>query len=137
MPTPPQMKVHLDWDGELRFSGDIDGTPVHVDGDAASAPSPVQMLSAGLAGCMAIDIVHILARMRTPATALGVDLTVERAANDPRRVVVAEMSFTVVGDVPEKNVARAIDMSRGTYCSVWHSLREDIELETTFEVRAA
>ncbi len=131
------MKVHLDWDGELRFSGTIDGTPVHVDGDAAAAPSPVQLLSTALAGCMAIDIVHILAKMRTPATSLGIGLTVERAASDPRRVVAAELRFTIVGDVPKKNVARAIDMSRETYCSVWHSLREDIELETIFEVRAA
>ena len=131
------MKVHLDWDGELRFSGDIDGAPVRVDGDSAAAPSPVQLLSSALAGCMAIDIVHILAKMRTPATSLGIDLTVERAASDPRRVVAAEMGFTIVGEVPEKNVARAIEMSRETYCSVWHSLREDIELETTFEVRTA
>ncbi len=130
------MKVHLDWDGELRFSGDIDGAPVHVDGDAAAAPSPVQLLATGLAGCMAIDIVHILTKMRTPATSLSIDLEVERAANDPRRVVAAEMTFTIVGDVPERNVARAIDMSRETYCSVWHSLREDIEFETTFAVQS-
>jgi len=137
MPTPPQMKVHLDWDGELRFSGHAGETPLAVDGDAESAPSPVQMLSAGLAGCMAIDIVHILAKMRTPASSLAVDLTVRRALSNPHRVVAAAMRFTIVGNVPEKNVARAIDMSRETYCSVWHSLREDIEFETTFEVRGA
>ena len=131
------MKVHLDWDGELRFSGDIDGAPVHVDGDSAAAPSPVQLLATALAGCMAIDIVHILTKMRTPATSLSIDLEVERAANDPRRVVTAEMTFTIVGDVPKKNVARAIEMSRETYCSVWHSLREDIEFETTFAVQTA
>ncbi len=136
MPKPAQMKVHLEWDGELRFSGDIDGAPVRVDGDSAAAPSPVQLLATGLAGCMAIDIVHILAKMRTPATSLSVDLQVERAASDPRRVVAAEMTFTIVGDVPEKNVARAIDMSRETYCSVWHSLREDIEFETAFAVQS-
>ena len=130
------MKVHLDWDGELRFSGAIDGTPVHVDGDSVAAPSPVQLLSTALAGCMAIDIVHILAKMHTPPTSLSIDLTVARATNDPRRVVAAELRFAIVGDVPEKNVARAIDLSRETYCSVWHSLRQDIELETTFEVRA-
>ena len=137
MPTPPQMKVHLDWDGELRFSGHAGETPLTVDGDAESAPSPVQMLSAGLAACMAIDIVHILTKMRTPASSLAVDLTVRRALSNPHRVVAAAMRFTIVGNVPEKNVARAIDMSRETYCSVWHSLREDIEFETTFEVRGA
>jgi len=28
-------------------------------------------------------------------------------------------------------------MSRETYCSVWHSLRQDIDFETDFEVRPA
>jgi uncharacterized OsmC-like protein len=37
--------------------------------------------------------------------------------------------------VPDKNIQRALDMSRETYCSVWHSLRRDIELKTGFEVR--
>jgi putative redox protein len=131
------MSVHLEWDGDLRFKGVVDGAPVSIDGDGEDAASPVQMLSTGLAGCMAIDVVHILQKMRTPATALGVDLTVQRAERDPRRIVSATMNFTVVGDVPDKNVQRAIDMSRETYCSVWQSLRQDIALESTFEVRPA
>ena len=59
MQNTPDIKLHLNWDGELRFSGAIDDTIVHVDGSSEIAPSPVQMLSAALAGCMAIDIVDI------------------------------------------------------------------------------
>jgi putative redox protein len=75
--------------------------------------------------------------MRTPASALSIELTVERAATDPRRVITATMKFVIVGEVPEKNVRRALDMSRETYCSVWHSLREDIPLHTSFDIRRA
>jgi|TARA_Y100000031_G_C8046439_1_gene304127 putative redox protein len=132
--TTPDIKLHLDWDGELRFSGAIDDTTVHVDGSSETAPSPVQMLSTALAGCMAIDIVDILAKMRTPADSLCVDLAVERAKQTPRRVASAEMEFTILGNVPEKNVSRAIEMSRETYCSVWHSLQPDIEFQTTFKL---
>ena len=128
------MTVQLDWHGDLRFAGSVAGTPVEIDGDSESAPSPVQMLTASLAACMAIDVVHILGRMRTPAAGLSVELTAERAENDPRRVVRAQMHYRITGDVPEKNVQRALDMSRETYCSVWHSLREDIPLELSFEV---
>ena len=45
-----------------------------------------------------------------------------------RRVIRATMRFLVVGDVPEQNVRRALDMSRDTYCSAWNSLRQDTEL---------
>ena len=100
MQTTPDIKLHLDWDGELRFSGAIDDTTVHVDGSSETAPSPVQMLSTALAGCMASDIVDILAKMRTPADSLCVDLAVERAKQTPRRVASAEMEFTILGNVP-------------------------------------
>lgn len=127
--------MRLLWDGGLRFSGTIGDTVVQIDGSAEVAPSPVQMLSAALAGCMAIDIVDILSKMRTAADSLCIDLTVERAASNPRRVVAVEMTFFIVGSVPAKNVSRAIEMSRQTYCSVWHSLQADIELETNYEIR--
>ncbi len=131
------MTVHLVWQGDLRFKGNVDGSPLSVDGDGGSGASPVQMLATSLAGCMAIDVVHILEKLRTPATALSVELAVQRAERDPRRVVSANMTFTVVGNVPDKNVQRALDMSRETYCSVWQSLRQDITFECTFEVRPA
>jgi putative redox protein len=137
MASSNRMTVRLSWDGDQRFAGAVDGTAVVVDGEAQAGASPVQMLTSGLAGCMAIDVVHILDRMRTPATALDVTLTIERAASDPRRVIRADMEFVVTGDVPDKNVQRALDLSRETYCSVWHSLRDDIELSTVFQVREA
>ena len=37
----------------------------------------------------------------------------------------------MTGSVPPAAVERAIDLSREKYCSVWHSMRQDIELATT------
>ena len=134
MAVTPRMNARLRWQGGLRFKGAVGDTPVAVDGDAEAAASPVQLLAASLAGCMSIDLVHILDRMRTPATGLEVELVFERADADPRRVVGTTIRFEIEGDVPAKNVERAIEMSRATYCSVWHSLREDIPLETSYEL---
>lgn len=135
MASSNTMTVNLDWQGDQLFLGSVGDTPVSVDGKAADAASPVQQLATGLAGCMAIDVVHILGRMRTSPVEMSIELTIERAPNDPRRVLRADMHFVIVGDVPDKNIQRALDMSRETYCSVWHSLRQDIELNTGFEVR--
>ena len=136
MSPSPDHTIRLSWDGALRFSGTADDQPVALDGDNQAAASPVQMLATGLAGCMAIDVVHILSRMRTPASTISVELTIDRAESDPRRVIAARMEFQVTGDVPAKNVERALAMSRETYCSVWHSLRQDIDFETSFEIEA-
>ena len=39
--------------------------------------------------------------------------------------------------MPGGQVERAIDLSREKYCSVWHSMRQDIELTVTFKVTPA
>jgi len=59
----------------------------------------------------------------------------ERAQSDPHRFLRVTLQFTVTGDVPREAVARAIDLSREKYCSVWHSMRQDIELTTAFDVQ--
>ena len=87
-----------------------------------------------LAGCMAIDLADIVIKGRHPLKALEARITGERAADPPRRFTRFTMHFVVGGEVPTHAVERAIQLSRDKYCSVWHSLREDIALETTFEV---
>ena len=67
---------------------------------------------------------------------LGITLTATRAPEDPHRLLTADLRFTVTGDVPEAAVQRAIALSHDKYCSVWHSLRQDIALTTSFSVTA-
>jgi hypothetical protein len=44
------------------------------------------------------------------------------------------LHFHVTGAVPAAAVERAIALSRETYCSVWHSTRQDIEFITRFDI---
>jgi putative redox protein len=83
---------------------------------------------------MSVDVAHILSKGRNPFRALRSHLTAERAQEDPHRFVRATLAFTVEGDVPADAVARAIALSHDKYCSVWHSMRQDIEFTTTFDV---
>jgi putative redox protein len=84
---------------------------------------------------MAIDVVDIVTKGRHPLKGLSVALTAERAAEPPRRFVRVAMHFDVTGEVPVAALERALQLSRDKYCSVWQSLRQDIPLETTYEVR--
>jgi putative redox protein len=70
----------------------------------------------------------------TPLTGFSAHLVAERAQEHPTRVVRAELHFHVRGDVPAAAIERAITLSRDKYCSVWHSMRQDIELTTSFDV---
>ena len=44
------------------------------------------------------------------------------------------LHFHVTGAVPGEAVARAVALSRETYCSVWQSMRQDIEFNTDFDI---
>jgi putative redox protein len=105
-----------------------------LDSDAHAGPSPVDALAAALAGCMSVDLVHILTKGRHALEGLRCRLSAERADEAPRRLTEVNIRFTLTGQVPEEAVDRAIALSRDKYCSVWHSLRPDIVLEVTFEV---
>jgi len=132
----PPVEVELAWEGNLRFRGRAGPAAVVVDSDGSAGPSPVQALALALAGCMSVDVVHILERGRQPLRGLRARLRGERAPEDPHRLVRVDLRFDVMGEVAPDKVERAIALSREKYCSVWHSLRQDIEFTTSFEVRA-
>jgi putative redox protein len=133
-PAKPPVRVDLTWDRELVFTGTSGEVAMTLDSAGVAGPSPVQALAFALAGCMAMDVAHIVQKGRHPLTALGCELTGERAQQDPHRLTNVTLHFTVSGAVPADAVQRAIDLSREKYCSVWHSLRQDIGLAVTFEV---
>jgi putative redox protein len=92
------------------------------------------MLVLGLAGCMSADVVDIVRKGRHALTGFSAHIIAERAQEPPTRVVRAQLHFHVRGDVPSAAIERAIALSHDKYCSVWHSMRQDIELTTTFDV---
>jgi putative redox protein len=130
----PPVPASLVWNGDLRFRAASGTAEITLDGASVAGPSPVQTLAFSIAGCMAMDVVDILRRGRHPVTTFDVALVGHRADSDPHRFLRIELHFSVHGNVPAGAVERAIALSREKYCSVWHSMRQDIDLTTTFEV---
>lgn len=140
MPPPassrPAVTVDLVWQEKMRFLARVGSVELALDGDGQKGPSPVQSLACALVGCMASDVVHILTKGRFPLQGLQAQLQGRRDEEEPRRFVSLDLRFVVTGDVPSDKVERAIALSREKYCSVWHSLRQDIAFTTSYEVRA-
>jgi putative redox protein len=130
----PPVTAELIWSENLRFGAVSGKTAIVIDGDSTAGPSPVQLLVIGLAGCMAIDVVEIIRKGRHSLAAFRVTISGTRDADPPRRLLSVDLRFHVHGSVPEAAVERAIALSRDRYCSVWHSLRNDIDLATAFEI---
>ncbi len=126
--------VELTWQGGLRFEARAGGQTLVVDSQRQAGVSPTQALAVSLAGCMAIDVVDILQKGRFELTGVEARLESERRPEPPRYVTRVALHFVVRGDVPPDRVERAIALSQERYCSVWHSLRSDIDFQTTFEI---
>jgi putative redox protein len=132
----PPLVATLEWDDEQQFTGQVGRHEVSMDGSAHAAPTPVQLLALSLAGCMAIDLVHILTRGRHPVTSLRTTFTGHRAADDPKRFTRVRLDFVLKGEMLPEHVERAIQLSREKYCSVWNTFRQDIDLEVGYVIEA-
>jgi putative redox protein len=137
MPPKPPVVVTTEWTGDVAFTVRSGGHAIVTDGDSTKGLSPVQLLGAAVAGCIATDVALILTRGRQPLRALTVSLSATRADDDPHRFLAVSIHFAVGGDVSPTQLDRAIALSRDKYCSVWHSLREDVTLTTTTAIDPA
>jgi len=133
--SKPPMSVSLSWDHALEFSGEAGKHELGIDGASYTAPSPMQLLAISLAGCMAIDVVHILTRGHHTITALNTNFTGERAPEEPHRFVKIDLRFSISTSASGEQVERALELSRNKYCSVWNSLRQDIEFTVSYELK--
>ena len=126
--------THLD---ELTFDVEMGSHHIMLDtkppGGNDRGPSPMDLLLASLAGCTAFDVVSILKKSRQPLEGLSVRAEGEREEEHPRRYTRITLTYTVTGDVDERALQRAIDLSEEKYCSVSGTLKPGVEIVTQIE----
>lgn len=129
----PPVEVTLAWTRDLVFETSVPAGPGPIlDGDSVAGASPPQALALALGACMGVDVVSIVKKGRHDLRGLTVRVVGTRADGPPSYFTGFTLQYTVTGTVPDAAIQRAIDLSRDTYCSVWHSLRQGTPLEVTF-----
>jgi putative redox protein len=130
----PTTRATLTWSRDLIFAGRTpQGYDLDFDADAQWGCKPTEALLLSLGGCMAIDIVSILKKMRLELSGFTIDLTGERNPEPPQYFRSVEMVFHLAGkNLDPARIDRAIALSRKTYCSVYNSLRPDLELTISY-----
>lgn len=132
--SKPPTRVSLRWTGDLAFVVRARNHAIVTDGNSETGLSPVELMSAALAACMGTDVAHILAKGRQGLEGLDVEIVADRADDNPHRFVHVRLHFAVKGEVNPAQLERAIQLSHEKYCSVWHSMRQDIPLECTSSI---
>jgi len=122
--------IQLTWAGDHRFdSGRPGGPTLRLDGSGETGQSPVDAVMSALAACTAVDVVDILAKRRTPLSALSIDGVGTRADTTPKRIVSAELTYHVTGEgVDRTHAERAIELAITKYCSVRDTLDPDLPI---------
>jgi putative redox protein len=104
-------------------------------GEGMQSPSPIEMLLASLAGCHAMDIIHVLRKKRQNVTAYSVDVTGERRTEHPKSFTRIEIVHRFTGrDLSVAAIEEAIHLTETKYCSVHFSLDPKIEIRNRFEL---
>jgi putative redox protein len=103
---PPTI-VELRWDHDLVFSGTSDTINLLLDSASKAGPSPMQALAFALAGCMAMDVVHVITKGRFDIRAMRAKLVGQRAPDEPRRFTSITLHYTITGEVPADKMERA------------------------------
>ena len=124
-------RVRATWAGEHRFqTGKPDGPTTLLDGNGKEAQTPPEALLSALASCSGVDVVDILAKRRTPADSLVIDVEAQRRDQHPRRYEHIVLTYHVKGEGIERaHAERAVSLAFERYCSVAATFAPDIVVE--------
>ncbi len=130
----PINKATLEWDKDLIFVGRTQqGYEIEFDANVQWGCKPTDALLLALAGCMGIDVVMFLQKMRVLLASFKIVITGERNPDPPQYYRKIDMELQIGGKaLDSKKVDRAVALSHEKYCSVYNSLRKDMEVKVTY-----
>jgi putative redox protein len=130
----PITKTTLKWDRDLIFQGSTEqGYEIEFDAHAQWGCKPTEALLLSLASCMGIDMVMFLQKMRVQLTSFKMELVGERNPTPPQYFKAIEMVLHIGGkNLNAQKVDRAVSLSHTKYCSVYNSLRKDLEMKVRY-----
>lgn len=132
----PENKASLVWERDLIFHGRTQrGEEIDFDAQVQWGCMPTESLMLSLAGCLAIDVVAFLQKMKAEITTFKLDITGKRNPTPPQYYTAFEMVIHISGNnITPKKMDRVISLSQEKYCSVRHTLRTDLDVKISYSI---
>ena len=137
------MKVDVKWlnEGYHFEAGNEEGGLIRIDGNTEvggleGGISPMQLLLAGIGGCSAIDVLSILKKQKQEPDSITVviDGNKQSTGEGYSEFKTIHMHYKLSGELDEKKVQRALDLSITKYCSVSKALEKGSEISYDFTI---
>ncbi|MBM4146471.1 MAG: OsmC family protein [Nitrospira sp.] len=123
----------LTWEKDLVFTARIRGYAIDFDAEAKEGCIPTDSLLMSLPGCLAIDVVLFMKKMKVEITKFEIETIGERNPVPPKYFRGVDMKIRIAGKgITPKKLDRAISLSQKKYCSVHHSLRKDMDIKVSY-----
>ncbi len=128
-------KGFITWERDQVFTARIRGYQFEYDTKAVEGCFPTDTLLMSLPGCLGIDIVSFLQKMRVEIKSFEIETTGERNPVPPQYYKSINMVIRISGNgITPKKLDRVIALSQEKYCSVYHSLRKDIDVKVSYVI---
>ncbi|MGN7454238.1 OsmC family protein [Paenibacillus pasadenensis] len=127
------MIVTTTWQGKRAFTSEgdsgyaigMDATPAY--GGEGKGATPMELLLAGLAGCIGIDVTMILDHFLDQIDRLDIVADGTRKTETPSGFTHIALTFHVDGRIPDYRIWKAIELGSKKYCAVSDSLKAEID----------
>lgn len=117
------------------------GLKVHSDGSVEIgghnlAMRPMQMVLAALGSCSAIDVVSLLRKQRQEPTDIQITVSAQRETQKvPSLFTDIHVHYALTGNLDEKKVERAVNLSMNKLCSVKQLLDKTANITWAWKVK--
>ncbi len=87
-----------------------------------------------LCGCTGMDVVSILNKKRVSFDDLEVHAEAEKSAEPPNRLTRIRITYRIRGEVPDRAMREAIELSQEKYCTISQTVKGVAEVSWDYEI---
>ena len=103
-------------------------------GGKDSAVRPIETMVMSVGACSGMDVVSILRKMKQKIINFEVRLNYNRKNEHPKPIDRLKLKYKVWGDIQERKLEKAINLSLDKYCGAINSLKKEIEVDYEYEI---
>jgi putative redox protein len=131
-------EVVTEWMEDFHFVSSINQHKIHMDkvekhGGSDSGPRPKPLILAALGGCMGMEFISIISKMKVAMERLSLTVKAELTAHQPKMYDKIHVLITVKANTAQlERIRRAVNLA-WKYCGVVETVKKFAELDYEIE----
>ncbi|WP_350344829.1 OsmC family protein [Proteinivorax tanatarense] len=130
-----KVETIVKWNGDTKFEGqNSQGNTIDMNPNQQDGLRPTQLVLMAIGGCTGIDVVQMLEKMKQPLKGLSIKVDGVRREEHPKTYEIITIKYSFEGELDEKKVHRAVELSQQKYCGVSNMFVPTAKIEYILEI---